>query len=145
MHPKDGRVVPNFIMQALTGEPITIYGDGSQTRSFCYVSDLVDGLTRFMSARPDDPGPLNLGNPGEFTVRELAEMVVRLTNSRSRLVFEPLPEDDPKQRRPDISRAKSLLGWEPKVPLEDGLEDTIPYFRALVGEEAVLRRVYRWR
>ncbi len=133
MHPKDGRVVSNFIMQALTGESITIYGDGSQTRSFCYVSDLVEGLTRFMDLRPDDPGPLNLGNPGEFTVLELAEMVLRLTNSPSRLVFEPLPEDDPKQRRPDISRAKSLLDWEPKVPLEDGLKETIQYFRALAA------------
>ena len=133
MHPKDGRVVSNFIMQALTGEPITIYGDGAQTRSFCYVSDLVDGLIRFMSVTPDDPGPLNLGNPGEFTVRELAEMVLRLTGSSSRLVFEPLPEDDPKQRQPDISRAKSLLGWDPEVPLEDGLQETIRYFRTLVA------------
>jgi UDP-glucuronate decarboxylase len=132
MHPKDGRVVSNFIVQALRGEPITIYGDGSQTRSFCYVADLVDGLSRFMAAG-GDPGPVNLGNPGEFTVLELAELVLRLTGSTSKLAFEPLPEDDPKQRRPDISRAKSLLGWEPKVPLEEGLKDTIGYFRTLTG------------
>ena len=133
MHPKDGRVVSNFIVQALRGEPITIYGDGSQTRSFCYVADLVDGLIRFMDVEGDEPGPINLGNPGEFTVRELAELVLRLTKSKSKLAFEPLPEDDPKQRRPDISRAKSLLGWEPKVPLEEGLKDTIGYFRTLTG------------
>ena len=132
MHPKDGRVVSNFIVQALRGEPITIYGDGSQTRSFCYVADLVDGLSRFMAAG-GDPGPVNLGNPGEFTMLELAELVLRLTGSTSKLAFEPLPEDDPKQRRPDISRAKSLFGWEPKVPLEEGLKDTIGYFRTLTG------------
>jgi UDP-glucuronate decarboxylase len=135
MHPKDGRVVSNFIVQALSGEPLTIYGDGSQTRSFCYVNDLVDALILFMNARPVDPGPLNLGNPGEFTVLELAEMVLRLTNSSSRLVLEPLPEDDPKRRRPDISRAKSLLGWEPRVPLEEGLKETIGYFRKLLAGE----------
>ena len=133
MHPKDGRVVSNFIVQALRGEPITIYGDGQQTRSFCYVADLVDGLVRFMGVEGDEPGPINLGNPGEFTVRELAELVLRLTKSKSKLAFEPLPEDDPKQRRPDISRAKSLLGWAPKVPLEEGLKETIRYFRTLTG------------
>src|ERR687885_1929040 len=132
MHPKDGRVVSNFIVQALRGEPITIYGDGQQTRSFCYVADLVDGLSRFMAAG-GDPGPVNLGNPGEFTVLGLAALVLRLTGSPSQLTFEPLPEDDPKQRRPDISRAKSLFGWEPKVPLEEGLKDTIGYFRTLTG------------
>jgi UDP-glucuronate decarboxylase len=137
MHPKDGRVVSNFIVQALSGEPITVYGDGSQTRSFCYVSDLVDALILFMNALPVDPGPLNLGNPGEFTVLELAEMVLRLTNSSSRLVLEPLPEDDPKRRQPDISRAKSLLGWEPRVPLEEGLKETIRYFRKIFAGEIV--------
>src|SRR5919206_101220 len=133
MHPKDGRVVSNFIVQARGGEPITIYGDGQQTRSFCYVSDLVDGLVRLMATGHDVTGPINLGNPGEFSVRELAELVLRLTKSKSKLAFEPLPEDDPKQRRPDISRAKSLLGWAPKVPLEEGLKETIRYFRTLAG------------
>ena len=137
MHPKDGRVVSNFIVQALTGEPITIYGDGSQTRSFCYVRDLVDALLLFMKAQPTDPGPLNLGNPGEFTVLELAEMVLRLTRSSSRLVLERLPDDDPKRRRPDISRAKSLLGWEPRVPLEEGLKETIRYFQKIFADENV--------
>ena len=140
MHPKDGRVVSNFIVQALTGEPLTIYGDGSQTRSFCYVSDLVDALLLFMKAQPVDPGPLNLGNPGEFTVFELAETVLRLTGSSSRFVLERLPEDDPKRRRPDISRAKSLLGWEPRVPLEEGLKETIWYFHKILAGEIVSER-----
>lgn len=131
MHPKDGRVVSNFIMQALTGEPITLYGDGSQTRSFCYVDDLVDGLLRMMEQN-SEMGPINLGNPEEFTIRELAELVLRLTGSRSRLECRPLPQDDPMQRQPDISRAKSVLNWEPKVALEDGLKETIAYFRALI-------------
>jgi UDP-glucuronate decarboxylase len=133
MHPADGRVVSNFIMQALTGEPITIYGDGSQTRSFCYVDDLVRGLIALMESGDDVTGPVNLGNPNEFTVRELADQVVRLTNSTSQIVQEPLPQDDPKQRQPDISRARSVLGWEPGVELADGLPKTIDYFRAFAS------------
>ena len=127
MRAHDGRVVSNFIVQALHGEPLTLYGDGSQTRSFCYVDDLVDGIVRlFHSAETD---PVNVGNPVEFTVRELAERVLRLTGSRSRIVAEPLPQDDPKVRQPDITRARTLLGWEPKVALEQGLERAIAYFR----------------
>ena len=132
MHPNDGRVVSNFIVQALTGEPITLYGDGSQTRSFCYVDDLIEGFIRFMALESDEPGPINLGNPGEFTMIELAEMVLRLTGSSSSIVHKPLPVDDPLQRRPDIAKAKKLLDWEPKVPLEEGLARTIAYFRALL-------------
>jgi UDP-glucuronate decarboxylase len=128
MHPNDGRVVSNFICQALRGEDITIYGDGSQTRSFCYVADLVDGLMRLMDSGADVTGPINLGNPGEFTMIELAEAVRELTNSRSTLVRMPLPADDPKQRQPDIDLARNTLGWEPKVALRDGLERTIAYF-----------------
>ena len=124
MHPCDGRVVSNFIVQALRGEPITIYGDGSQTRSFCYVDDLVSGIMAFME-QDSETGPVNLGNPGEFTIRELAEKVVALTGSKSEIVCRPLPSDDPKQRRPDISKAKALLGWEPKIQLEEGLKRTI--------------------
>lgn len=129
MHPNDGRVVSNFIVQALKGEPITIYGDGSQTRSFCYVDDLIEGFVRFMATSSEVTGPLNLGNPGEFTMLELAEMVLRLTGSPSKLEFRPLPADDPRQRRPDITKAKALLNWEPEVPLEEGLGRTIAYFR----------------
>ena len=132
MHPNDGRVVSNFIMQALKGQPITLYGDGLQTRSFCYCDDLLDGMVRFMGLDGDVPGPINLGNPGEFTMIELAELVLRLTASRSKLIHLPLPADDPKQRQPDIAKAKALLDWQPKVPLEDGLARTIAYFRALV-------------
>ncbi len=132
MHPNDGRVVSNFIMQALCGEPITIYGDGSQTRSFCYVDDLVEGLMRLMATGPETTGPINLGNPGEFTMLELAELVIRLTGSSSTIVHRPLPQDDPKQRRPNIDKAKSVLGWEPAVPLEAGLARAIPYFQAFV-------------
>ena len=124
MHPCDGRVVSNFIVQALRGEPITIYGDGSQTRSFCYVDDLVSGIMAFME-QDSETGPINLGNPGEFTIRELAEKVVALTGSKSEIVCKPLPSDDPKQRKPDISKAKALLGWEPKIQLEEGLKRTI--------------------
>ena len=131
MHPRDGRVVSNFIVQALTGEPITLYGDGSQTRSFCYVDDLVDGLLAMMN-QDAETGPLNLGNPVEFTIRQLAETVLRLTGSKSDLVFRPLPQDDPVQRQPDISMARKALGWEPKVALEDGLKETIAYFRKAV-------------
>jgi len=135
MHPNDGRVVSNFIVQALRNEPITLYGDGSQTRSFCYVDDLIEGLIRLMESPPDFTGPVNLGNPAEFTIRELAEMVLRLTGSRSTIVFRPLPADDPRQRQPDITLARSRLGWEPKVPLEEGLRRTIAYFRELLQEE----------
>jgi UDP-glucuronate decarboxylase len=129
MHPNDGRVVSNFIMQALQGKPITIYGDGSQTRSFCYVSELIDGLVRLMESPDELTGPVNLGNPDEFSIRELAEKVIQLTGSRSEIVQRPLPADDPKQRQPDISLARSRLGWSPTVPLAKGLESTIAYFR----------------
>ncbi len=129
MHPNDGRVVSNFIMQALKGEPITLYGDGMQTRAFCYVDDLVEGLIGFMRLSGDQPGPLNLGNPHEIPMRELAEHVLRLTGSKSKLELRPLPADDPKQRCPDIGKAKQLLRWEPKVPLDEGLKRTVRYFR----------------
>jgi UDP-glucuronate decarboxylase len=129
MHPDDGRVVSNFIVQALRGKPITIYGDGSQTRSFCYVSDLIDGLMALMETSDDVTGPVNLGNPREMTIRELAEQIITMTGSKSELVEKPLPGDDPTQRCPDISRAKSQLGWSPAVALEDGLEKTIGYFK----------------
>ena len=132
MHPADGRVVSNFIMQALRNEPITIYGDGSQTRSFCYVDDLVAGLIGLMESGPEITGPINVGNPNEFTVRELAEQVIRLTHSTSEIVEAPLPQDDPKQRQPDISKAKRDLGWEPSIQLEQGLVKTIDYFRNFV-------------
>ena len=135
MHPNDGRVVSNFIVQALKGEPITIYGDGSQTRSFCYVDDLIAGFLKFMDSPKDFTGPMNLGNPGEFSMKELAEKVIDLTGSKSKLTFMPLPQDDPKQRRPDITLAKSKLGWEPKVPLAEGLQKTIAYFDALLKSE----------
>jgi len=128
MAPEDGRVVSNFIMQALRGEPITLYGDGSQTRSFCYVDDLVEGFLRFMDSE-GETGPVNMGNPGEFTIKELAELVIELTGAKSELVQKPLPSDDPQQRKPDISKAKELLDWEPKVALRDGLEKTIEYFK----------------
>lgn len=128
MHPNDGRVVSNFIVQALTNQPITIYGDGSQTRSFCYVDDLIDGFMRLMNADAGVTGPINLGNPGEFTIRELADKVVALTGSSSAIVHRPLPQDDPTQRRPVIERARDVLGWEPKVDLDVGLAATIEYF-----------------
>jgi UDP-glucuronate decarboxylase len=128
MHPADGRVVSNFIMQALRGEPITIYGKGEQTRSFCYVDDLVDGLVRLMDSPPELTGPINLGNPVEFSMRQLAEQVLAMTGSKSRLEFRPLPADDPRQRRPDISLAEARLGWTPRVSLADGLRATIAYF-----------------
>jgi UDP-glucuronate decarboxylase len=134
MHPQDGRVVSNFIVQALKGEPITIFGSGEQTRSFCYVDDLIDGLTRLMNVSQQDvDGPINLGNPAEMTMCELGELVISLTGSRSRLEFRPLPQDDPRQRRPDISRARQLLHWTPKVALEEGLNKTINYFDALLA------------
>jgi len=129
MHPNDGRVVSNFVMQALKGEDITIYGDGSQTRSFCYVDDLIEAMIRMMATSDGFTGPINIGNPQEFTIRELAEQVIRLTGSQSRLTFKPLPADDPKQRRPDIGLAKETLGWSPTIDLAEGLERTIKYFR----------------
>jgi len=132
MHPNDGRVVSNFIMQALKNEPITIYGDGNQSRSFCYVDDLIEAFVRLMDTPDDFTGPTNLGNPGEFTVRELAEKVIALTNSKSKIVHQPLPNDDPKQRQPDIVLARERLGWQPTVPLEQGLSKTIAYFEDLI-------------
>ena len=129
MHRADGRVVSNFIVQALAGEPITLYGDGNQTRSFCYVSDLIDGLVRLMESPPSFTGPVNLGNPVEFTMRELAELVLKETASSSKLVNIALPQDDPKQRRPDITLAKAKLGWQPKIKLADGLKPTVDFFR----------------
>jgi UDP-glucuronate decarboxylase len=133
MHPNDGRVVSNFIVQALKGDPITLYGNGSQTRAFCYVDDLLEGWIRLMAAPDDVTGPINIGNPVETTVAELAHKIIDLTGSRSKIEHRPLPVDDPTQRCPDISRAKSLLGWEPKVPLETGLKKTIAYFDRLLG------------
>lgn len=132
MHPHDGRVVSNFILQALRGEPITVYGDGSQTRSFCYVDDLIECMTRFMAASDEVTGPLNMGNPAEFTILRLAEQVIDLTGSSSKIIREPLPADDPKQRRPDITRTKEALGWEPTVPLREGLKKTIAYFEKML-------------
>ncbi len=129
MHPNDGRVVSNFIVQALRGEDITIYGDGSQTRSFCYVDDLIEGFIRLMASPKEVTGPINIGNPGEFTIRELAETVLKMVGGKSKLVMMPLPQDDPKQRQPDITLAKNVLGWEPKIKLEEGLGKTIHYFR----------------
>jgi len=131
MHPHDGRVVSNFIVQALNGEDITIYGDGSQSRSFCYVDDLLDGMIRFMNSREEFIGPVNLGNPGEFTMLELAELVLKLTGASSKIIYMPLPADDPTQRQPNISLAKSELGWEPKIPLAEGLKKTIEYFKSI--------------
>jgi UDP-glucuronate decarboxylase len=130
MHPNDGRVVSNFIVQALRGEDITIYGEGTQTRSFCYVGDLIDGLVRMMDSRQDFVGPVNIGNPVEYSMLELAETIVQLTKSNSRLVFRPLPADDPMRRRPNCDLAKRELGWEPKIPLREGLGRTIDYFKA---------------
>jgi len=131
MHPFDGRVISNFIRQALRGEDLTIFGDGSQTRSFCYRDDLVEGMIRMMAAPDDFPGPVNLGNPAEFTVKQLAELVIELTGSRSKIVYLPRPADDPERRRPDITLARTRLGWEPKVPLREGLERTITWFRSI--------------
>ena len=129
MHPDDGRVVSNFILQALRGDPITIFGEGTQTRSFCYVDDLIDGIVALMELDPaDEFGPVNLGNPHEITIRELAETVVEMTGSRSKIDFQPLPQDDPLQRCPDITRARSIMDWQPKTALRDGLEKTIAYF-----------------
>jgi UDP-glucuronate decarboxylase len=132
MQANDGRVVSNFIVQALNNKPITIYGDGSQTRSFCYVDDLIDGLVRLMNSNNQVTGPINLGNPNEFTMIELANKIIELTSSKSKIIFEPLPEDDPKQRQPDINLANELLSWQPKVMLSDGLSTTINYFRSII-------------
>jgi UDP-glucuronate decarboxylase len=133
MHPNDGRVVSNFIMQALRNQPITLYGDGLQTRSFCYVDDLTDGLIRLMETGDDVTGPINLGNPDEFTIRELAEQVIALSGSKSKLEFRPLPQDDPKQRKPDITRARETLGWSPGIKLAEGLKKTIAHFEKVVA------------
>jgi UDP-glucuronate decarboxylase len=140
MHPNDGRVVSNFIVQALEGQDITIFGDGTQTRSFCYVDDLIDGMVRMMNNEADVVGPVNIGNPNEFTMLELAQSVLRLTGSKSKLVFHDLPHDDPRQRQPDIALARQQLAWEPHVQLEQGLLRTIDYFRELLGERAASPR-----
>ena len=132
MHPNDGRVVSNFIVQALKGEDITIYGDGNQTRSFCYVDDLVDGLIKMMETEKGFTGPVNLGNPGEFTMNELAQKIIKLTQSKSKLKYFPLPQDDPRQRKPDITIAQNKLNWKPRIPLEEGLEKTISYFKKII-------------
>jgi UDP-glucuronate decarboxylase len=137
MHPRDGRVISNFIVQALKNQDITIYGDGSQSRSFCYVDDLVAGLMSLMATPDSVTGPVNIGNPGEFTILQLAEIVIEMTGSRSKLVFQPLPEDDPLQRRPDISLARQVLNWEPAVSLESGLRNTIEYFENLLKKEDI--------
>lgn len=136
MHPSDGRVVSNFIVQALKGEPITLYGEGTQTRSFCFQEDLIEGFLRLMATPSDVTGPINIGNPNEFTIRELAEQVIDLTGSSSTLEFRPLPQDDPMQRQPDITRAREVLGWEPKVQLREGLAKTIAYFDELLSGKA---------
>jgi UDP-glucuronate decarboxylase len=136
MHPNDGRVVSNFIVQALRGEPLTLFGDGRQTRSFCYVDDMIEGLLRLMATAPGFTGPVNIGNPAEFTIRELAERVIALTGSRSRIETKPLPQDDPLQRQPDIALARAELGWAPSVALEEGLERTIGYFRQRLADGA---------
>jgi UDP-glucuronate decarboxylase len=132
MDKDDGRVLSNFVVQALSGKPITIYGSGKQTRSFCYVDDLITGIIAMMATPPEVTGPVNLGNPGEFTIKELAEKIIRLTDSKSKLVFCNLPKDDPERRRPDISKARSILAWEPKVKLEDGLRKTVEYFAKII-------------
>jgi UDP-glucuronate decarboxylase len=137
MHPNDGRVVSNFIMQALKGEDITVYGNGSQTRSFCYVDDLIDGLIKLMNSPDDFTGPVNLGNPVEFSILELAQKVIELTGSKSKIVFKPLPADDPMQRQPDISLAEQVLKWETKTPLEEGLKKTVDYFRDMIETEKI--------
>ncbi len=134
MHPNDGRVVSNFIIQALRGEDISIYGDGSQTRSFCYVDDLIDGMIRLMDSPKDFTGPVNIGNPSEFSILELAKEILALTNSKSKIVFHPLPQDDPKQRKPDITLAQKELKWQPKVPLKEGLKHTIRYFKKFINK-----------
>jgi UDP-glucuronate decarboxylase len=144
MQPDDGRVVSNFVIQALRGQPITIYGNGSQTRSFCYVDDLIEGIVRLMASGDEVDGPVNIGNPTETTVGELAEMVVAMTGSRSSIVSRPLPKDDPRRRRPDITKARQYLGWEPKTALVDGLARTIAFFSQQLSAERVRRPVPRW-
>jgi UDP-glucuronate decarboxylase len=141
MHPNDGRVVSNFVVQALLGRDITIYGEGRQTRSFCYVDDLIDGLIRLMGSDDSVTGPINIGNPEEFTIRELAELVIELTGTRSRIVHRPMPQDDPRQRRPDISRANDVLDWSPRTPLRQGLEHTIRYFEELLRDQSLHARL----
>ncbi len=143
MHPNDGRVVSNFIVQALLGEPITIFGDGSQTRSFCYVDDLVEGLMRLMNVADDYPGPVNIGNPGEFSILELAGKIIEITGSKSHLVRKPLPQDDPLQRQPDIAEAKKVLDWQPVTPLDEGLSKTIAYFDDLLSDNATREKLER--
>jgi UDP-glucuronate decarboxylase len=133
MHPKDGRVVSNFIVQALQGNDITIYGDGQQTRSFCYVDDLIDAMVKMMNSEAGFTGPINIGNPGEFTMLQLAETILKLSGSKSKIVYQSLPSDDPKQRQPNIELAKAKLGWQPKINLEDGLKETIAYFKKVVA------------
>jgi len=137
MHPNDGRVVSNFIIQALYGRDITVYGDGLQTRSFCYVDDLIDGLVRLMESPKEVVGPINIGNPAEFSILELARVIVDLTGSRSRIIYRALPQDDPRQRQPDIAQAEKCLNWKPTTPLKKGLEKTIKYFEALVREPGI--------
>ena len=134
MHPNDGRVVSNFIVQALRGKEITIYGEGIQTRSFCYVDDLIEAIVRMMETPPDVTGPINIGNPNEFTIRELAELIIEMTGTKSKIRFEPLPSDDPRQRQPDIAVAKSILKWEPKTQLREGLKKTIAYFEEILQQ-----------
>jgi UDP-glucuronate decarboxylase len=137
MHPNDGRVVSNFIVQALLGRDLTVYGEGAQTRSFCYVDDLIDGLVRLMATADGVTGPVNLGNPNEFTIMELARQIIDLTGSRSKIVHRPMPQDDPRQRRPDISKAHDLLKWAPSTPLQSGLKRTIVYFQELLADNGV--------
>ena len=132
MHPNDGRVVSNFIVQALQNKPVTIYGDGSQTRSFCYIDDLIEAFVRIMNTTDEFIGPINIGNPNEFTIRELADTVITLIGSKSRIISEPLPDDDPVQRRPDITTARDILDWEPRIQLQEGLEKTIKYFEGIL-------------
>ena len=138
MHPRDGRVVSNFIVQALRGEPITVYGEGLQTRSFCFVGDLIEGLNRFMEASPGGPGPVNIGNPAEIAVRDLAKLIIELTGSSSKLTFAPLPSDDPMQRRPDVGLANRLFGWQPSMQLEEGLRKTIEYLDGVLSAGELL-------
>jgi len=133
MHPNDGRVVSNFIVQALKGEEITMYGDGQQTRSFCYVDDLIDAMIKMMNSEQGFTGPVNIGNPVEFTMLQLAEIIIKLSGSKSKIIYRPLPSDDPKQRQPNIELAKAKLGWQPKVNLEDGLKETIAYFKKVLA------------
>ncbi|WP_114948350.1 UDP-glucuronic acid decarboxylase family protein [Microvirga calopogonii] len=141
-HPNDGRVVSSFIVQALLNQNITIFGEGQQTRSFCYVDDLIEGFIRLMDSPSDVTGPVNLGNPGEFTIRELADIVIELTGSRSKIVYRPLPQDDPKQRRPNISKAQELLNWQPTIQLREGLQKTIPYFERLILDGQISKAVF---